>query len=102
MISMTWPQYLRRECRIEDFVVSLSPIETELLAVLLIRYPAITPVEQLVEAVYSNPDEGPEWPEDQIFQKMRSLSRKVGTFRIQNIGRSFGYMLFQTPADLAA
>lgn len=99
MITMTWPQYRRCQCRIGNWIVPLSPTETELLSTLLIRYPNPVTVNELVEIIYPNPDAGPEYPEDQIEQGMRRLARKVGTFRIGNCGRFMGYRLYQIPRD---
>lgn len=100
MISMTWPQYLRHRCRIGDFIVHLSPMETDLLSTLLIRYPNPVTIKELIDVVYPDPDAEPEYPEGQIVQRMIHLARKVGTFRIDNAGRTIGYRLFQTPEDL--
>lgn len=99
MITMTWPQYLRRQCSIGDFTINLSPLETELLSTLLIRYPCPMTVAELVEVVYEDPDFEPKWAEDIITGGMRSLARKVGSFRIEINGRYVGYRLCQVPAD---
>lgn len=97
---MTWPQYLRNECSVENFVIHLSPQETELLSTLLMRYPNPVPAIDLLEVVYPNPDDEPEHPENVIAQRMIFLGRKLGTFRIQNEGAGRGYKLYQTQADL--
>jgi hypothetical protein len=98
MISMTWPQYLRRECRIGDFLIPLSPIETELLLVLLVRYPAPVTVGELIDAIYPDPDREPEFADDQIRQSVRRLARRVGTFRIFACDR-LGYRICQRACD---
>lgn len=70
MITMTWPQYRRRQCSVGNWIVKLSPTETELLSTLLIRYPNPVTITELVEAVYPDPDAEPEYPEVHIVQRM--------------------------------
>jgi hypothetical protein len=99
MITMTWPQYRRGQCSVGDWTVDLSAMEAELLSILLIRYPNPVTVGDLVGIVYQDPDAEPEYPEDQIVQRMNHLARKIGTFRIDNCGRVIGYRLCQYPSD---
>jgi DNA-binding response OmpR family regulator len=99
MITMTWPQYRRSQCSIGDWTVDLSPIEAELLSTLLLRYPNPVTINELVDIVYPDPDSEPDYPEGQIVQRMMHLARKIGTFRLDNCGRSIGYRLYQCPDD---
>ena len=99
MITMTWPQYRRSQCSIEDWVIDLSPMEAELLSTLLIRYPSPVTIREMIEIVYPDPDAEPDYPETQIVQRMAQLARKIGAYRIGNGGRAIGYRLFQLPAD---
>lgn len=100
MISMTWPQYRRRQCAIGEFVIQLSRIETELLFALLVRYPQPITLGELVEFIYPNPDMEPEAAETAVVQRMHKLARKVGAFRIVTNGRYRGYSLCQRPEDV--
>jgi len=98
VISMTWPQYLRHECKVGDFVVGLSRRETEALFVLLVRYPAPVRNAELLGAVYLDPDAEPDRPELQIEQIVRRLARKLGQYRIA-CSHGFGWRLVQRPQD---
>jgi DNA-binding response OmpR family regulator len=97
---MTWPQYRRRQCTVGDFTIDLSPLETELLSTLLIRYPAPMRVGELIEVVYPNPDAEPDWAASVITKALRSLAHKVGAFRLEFVQR-VGYRLCQVPDDIA-
>jgi len=99
MITMTWPQYRRSQCTIGNWTVDLSPIEAELLSTLLVRYPNPVTINELIEIVYPDPDAEPECPAGQIVQRMMHLARKIGTFRIDNCGKTIGYRLYQCPSD---
>jgi DNA-binding winged helix-turn-helix (wHTH) protein len=98
MITMTWPQYLRHQCRIGDFIISLSPMETELLSTLLIRYPGPVTIRELIEIVYDDPEQEPEWAESTVYGAIRQLAHKIGKFRIETTCR-LGYRLCQFPSD---
>lgn len=98
---MTWPQYRRRQCSIGDFVIGLTPVETELLSTLLIRYPEPVTLDELIGVVYPDPDLEPEHAEGGVADRMRNLARKVGAFRITNKGRFRGYWLCQRPEDVS-
>lgn len=100
MISMTWPQYKRSECQVSgEFIVSLSPLETEILSTLLLRYPEPVSVNDLIEAVYLDADTEPDWAESTIYQALRHIAHKVGTFRIAT-HRGIGFRVVQAAGDL--
>jgi len=89
---MTWPQYLRHECTAWGFRVRLSRLQTAVLAVLLMRFPAPVPVADIVEATW--PDEEPDNSITRVAELIGELRRKLGGFHI--IARpGFGYQLQQ-------
>lgn len=101
MLSMTMPMYRRHECRVTgDFVVHLTPLETELLSTLLVLYPRPVTVGDLIEAVYTGEDGGPLWADDIVTNGMRSLAHKVGSYRFEVNGRYIGYRLLQCADDV--
>jgi DNA-binding response OmpR family regulator len=57
---MTWPQYQRCCCTVDGEHIYLTPHQTELLAVLLIRRGRLVTREELWEAVWPDPDFAPE------------------------------------------
>jgi DNA-binding response OmpR family regulator len=59
-ISMTWPQYRRGCCVADSEQVYLSPTQTEILAVLLLRRGRLVAREELWELVWPDPDEAPD------------------------------------------
>jgi DNA-binding response OmpR family regulator len=62
VVSMNWPEFQRQVCVINDEEVSLTPQETELLLILLLKHPKRhTPVSELIEAMWPNPDLEPDW-----------------------------------------
>lgn len=97
---MTWPEYRRRQCRIGDFTVPLTAVETEMLSTLLIRYPEPVTLAELIDVVYPDPDLEPEDAKGSVAERMRALARKVGAFRITYNGRFRGYWLCQRPEDV--
>lgn len=90
MISMTWPQYLRRECRV---TAKLSPQENEVLSTLLARHPQPVTTGDLVEALWPDPDSEPRLPENRIGTLIASIRRKIGRDHIKSDGQ--GYRLRQ-------
>ncbi len=92
---MTWPQYRRRECRV---VAALSPLEAELIATLLLRYPAPVSTAELIEAIYPDPDVEPDSAVTQIHALVRKAGHKIGRRHIA--ASPLGYRLVQRPADL--
>jgi DNA-binding response OmpR family regulator len=90
MISMTWPQYLRREC---SFTAKLSPQENELLSTLLLRHPVPVATSDLIEAMWPDPDSEPGLPEARIGNVIASIRRKIGWGRIAS--EHAGYRLCQ-------
>jgi DNA-binding response OmpR family regulator len=97
-IKMTWPQYKRQECQLGGFVILLSPQETELLFLLLVRYPTPIMVSEIIEWVWPHPDFEPNTAENNCRHLIRQLRLKLGKFHVT--GRTnFGYRLAQTPQE---
>lgn len=97
---MTWPQYLRHECTVDGFRVKLSPTQTEILSVLLMRYPQPVARDDMLEAVWFEREE-PEW-RCGLWSHVRKLAQRVGTFRIgmtRHARFATMFWLHQTPAD---
>jgi DNA-binding response OmpR family regulator len=59
-ISMTWPQYRRGCCLLDGEQVYLTPTQTEIIAVLLVRRGCVIEREDLWEWVWPNPDAAPD------------------------------------------
>jgi DNA-binding response OmpR family regulator len=56
-VSMTLPQYYRRQCLVDGRVVRLTPSQTELIALLLASDPEFTfDIPSLIEALWPDPD----------------------------------------------
>lgn len=97
MISMTWPQYRRREFTLDCHVVRLSHQQIEVLSVLLMRHPHPVPIGHLIEAVWPNPDLEPDAASNQISVILIKIRRTIGYHRIlRRIG--LGMQLVQ-PGD---
>ncbi len=90
MISMTWPQYCRRQCMV---VADLSPQENELLSTLLARHPEPLAAGELVEVLWPDPEDEPCLPENRIGKLVASIRRKIGRGHIEHDGQ--GYRLCQ-------
>lgn len=59
-ISMTWPQYRRGSCSVDGIETYLTPHETALLSILLVRRGSLVTHEELYEMVWTDPDNAPE------------------------------------------
>lgn len=99
MISMTWPQYLRGECRVSGFTVRLSPQEAELLSEMLVRYPREVKEEELVAALWPDPETEPEWALANLRALVHRVRHKIGGFRIGNRGPKH-YAQVQLPGEM--
>ena len=98
MISMTWPQYLRRECDVDGLVVALTHDQTVMLATLLMRYPEPVTRGELIEEIYPDPDRTPEWPGFAVDEHIARLKHRIGAWRIFT-RRGSGYRLRQFPHE---
>lgn len=92
MISMTWPQYLRQECRVCDWIVALTRRETEILLLLLMRYPNPVPMEDIISFVWPEPDLEPDIAAESVHRSLHNLRAMVGRQRIVH-RQGFGFEL---------
>lgn len=76
-LRMTWPQYQRRECTFKNTTVRLSPTQREILATLLMRRGQLVRRDELIEAVYPDPDKEPETSYLVVDRMMWLLRRKL-------------------------
>jgi DNA-binding response OmpR family regulator len=93
---MTWPQYLRRECKVGSRKVTLTRLETEIVAMLLIRQGVPTPTKLLAEMLWPDPDVQPDFAVDSVRELITRLRKKLGYARITT-RYGFGYGLSQNP-----
>jgi DNA-binding response OmpR family regulator len=77
-IRMTWPMYLRRQCAVGERLIHLSPREAELLCCLLMRSGYVS-LGDLIEFVWPNPDDEPDWPESSLLVLLHRLRKKLGS-----------------------
>lgn len=78
MISMTWPQALRREVAVDGRAIRLSPLEHDVVAAILMAPPdreLSTP--DLIERVWPNADTQPECAR-QVLRSTVSRARRRG------------------------
>lgn len=95
-VSMTWPQYLRKECAVTGFTVKLTDYEAEALLLLMLQCPNPVSKDAMIEWLWPDPALEPEFTENMVYHTMRRLRAKVGEFHI--VSRiSFGYRLMQQP-----
>lgn len=86
-IRMTWPQYLRNQCKLGDRLIKLLPRESKILSTLLLRFPRPTDMNTLIESVYENPDTEPELAHSVVYGTICKLRRKLGYGAILRIRR---------------
>lgn len=76
-ISMTMPQYRRRECTYRGQTVKLTPTETEIVSTLLVLRGRHVPFNDLIEILWPNPDEEPDYAYNTINKFLTFLRRKL-------------------------
>ena len=91
MIRMTWPMYERQEVEISR-VVYLTPRETELLSTLLVRRGHIISANELIEAIWTDPNSEPECARNIVYHYIGTLKAKLGAGVIECV-ESRGYMI---------
>jgi DNA-binding response OmpR family regulator len=74
-VSMTWPQYLRKECTV---TIELSRTETEILSVLLMAGERPLTCHEIIERVYPDPDTQPDTALKALHVYIHRLRRKLG------------------------
>jgi hypothetical protein len=78
MISMTWPEYLRHECRYKGWLTPLTPLEAEVLSIMLLRSPNPTTADTLIDALWGDdPDGGPEDARRRVCELVAGLRAKL-------------------------
>lgn len=93
-VSMTWPQYLRRQCKFNGKIIRLTKIEVEIVMVLLMQRPRPVLNHEMVEAVYKLEDSEPDYALGVINTFVRRINRKFGITLIKYkrlIGYQFVY-----------
>lgn len=93
-ISMTWPQYLRRECTYNGAAIKLSRRQTDVLSVLLIKRNIATLARDLIPMVYDT-DVEPDYAENIIGLMVMRLRAKLPGVIHSRYG--FGYVIYATP-----
>lgn len=95
MISMTWPQYLRRQCTVDGRVVALGRTEVEIISALLIAHPSPVKIPELIERVYPDPDLEPDYATSVLTVIIHRFRRKFPNQITNRYG--LGYHLDQPP-----
>lgn len=72
-VSMTWPEYQHNLCWFEGRLIRLQPRCADLLLILLMNRGRTMSKGQLVEGMWPDPDEEPEWAENAINVRFRLL-----------------------------
>jgi DNA-binding response OmpR family regulator len=75
LVTMTMPQFRRQECVVDGRIVNLSPLQTELLSILLIRRGAYSTYSLLIELAY--PDYEPDWAHNSLRVTLYHLRAKI-------------------------
>jgi DNA-binding response OmpR family regulator len=83
-VSMTVPQYARREATIDGQRVFMTPAERDLLALLLIRGPRLTTREQMIEWLWPDPDREPETAQNGVEVRLSRLRKLLRTSYIDS------------------
>lgn len=90
MVAMTWPQYRRRQCSLDGRVIRLRGQEAEILLMLLLSNPdGFLPRDQLIEAMWPDPDFEPESAPISYFHVYMTRLRRLGVV-IENRYRNHG------------
>lgn len=74
-VRMTWPNYLRRTLVVDGVEHRLTPKLIDLALLLLLRRGAFVPIPDVIEALWPNPDEEPDFSEDVIRTYVSRLRR---------------------------
>lgn len=82
-ISMTWPQCLRCELKLGPRLMKLAPLEHSLLRALLFNHRSLS-IDELIEAMWPDPDYEPEWANN-------SVKVYVSRLRAKGIGLATQY-----------
>lgn len=86
-VSMTWPQHQRREVKVLEKVIKLSPMEHLITSVLLMRRNIVKAIE-LVEILYPNANLEPDYAENSVRIFVQRARRKGVPIKTR---KTFGY-----------
>lgn len=75
MIRMTWPQYRRQEIEVRGQVIRLSKSQAEIAFALLVR-PGVVSFNDLIEAVWPDPDFEPDYARNILSIQIHKMRRK--------------------------
>jgi DNA-binding response OmpR family regulator len=89
-IRMSWRDYLRRECVLHGRVVRLSPIQTEIIALMLLRRGCAVSSATIIEWLWPNPDLEPETALNTLHEHLYILRAKVPGLIRRFAGRRSG------------
>lgn len=98
-ISMTWPEYRRRECRIDGNPVSLKQQDADVLLLFLIRRGEIIPHIDIIEMLWPNPDAAPDYETDCCRTLVSRLRRTCGITINVEWGRGYCLPLPSPPVE---
>lgn len=76
-VSMTLPQYKRRQATYNGKTVKLSPLTTELLVIFLLRQGDVLDKDFLVNCLWPDPDYMPEYWGDVFGHMLMKLRREI-------------------------
>lgn len=65
-VSLTWPNYLRRTLVVDGVSHRLTPKLMELACLLVMRRGQFVPIPEIIEVLWPDPDEEPDFSEDVI------------------------------------
>jgi len=77
-ITMTWPDYRRRQCRVDGWPVSLSPAMTEILSMLLMRRGQVVSTGEIIDALWPDPDTSPDDGISVLKVQICKLRQRIG------------------------
>lgn len=76
-VSMTWPQYLRRQCVYKGKLYKLTKMEIEVILVLLLNHPRPVNRDALIEALYCFDDREPDYGYNCVNQFIARIKKKI-------------------------
>lgn len=94
---MSWPQYQRGCCVVDGEQVYLTPTQTEILSVLLIRRGSVVSRDELWELVWPDPDDAPD--AKNIDVQVCKLRHRIGGVIENEWGRGYRVPLPGKEAD---
>jgi hypothetical protein len=99
-ISMTWPQYLRRECMIDGELAKLSKHQMTIFSTLLLRRGNPVFLDELIEILWPDPDNSVEWERNTVCVMISRLRQFKNLHSIVSCGRG-SWMLPKPGQDVS-